>query len=58
VALIKKWTPLKQRSERSAVHYVSQLRGAGCVVESLGQLCGAEQCVLVDTVARSTGCEL
>jgi hypothetical protein len=31
---------------------------AGCAVESLGQLCGAEQCVLVDTAARSAGCEL
>jgi hypothetical protein len=31
---------------------------AGCAVESLGQLCGAEQFVLVDTAARSAGCEL
>jgi hypothetical protein len=31
---------------------------AGCAVESLGQLCGAEQCVLVDTAAHSAGCEL
>jgi hypothetical protein len=40
------------------VYSVGRLRGAGCAVESLGQLCGAEQCVLVDTAARSAGCEL
>jgi hypothetical protein len=33
-------------------------RGAGCVVESLAQLCGDEQCALVDTAERSAGCEL
>jgi hypothetical protein len=48
---------LKQCSE-SELCSVSRLRGAGCAVESLGQLCGAEQCVLVDTAARSAGCEL
>jgi hypothetical protein len=41
---------------RPVVHCVSLLRGAGCAVDSLGQLCGAEQCVLVDTAARSAGC--
>jgi hypothetical protein len=40
------------------VYSVSRFRGAGCAVESLGQLCGAEQRVLVDTAARSAGCEL
>jgi hypothetical protein len=40
------------------VYNVSWLHRAGCAVESLGQLCGAEQCVLVDTAARSAGCEL
>jgi hypothetical protein len=40
------------------VYSVGRLRGAGFAVESLGQLCGAEQCVLVDTAARSAGCEL
>lgn len=35
-----------------------QLHGAGCAVESLVQLCGAEQCVLVDTAERSAGCGL
>jgi hypothetical protein len=45
------------QSER-VVYSVSRLRGAGCTVESLGQLCGAQQCVLVDTAVRSPGCEL
>jgi hypothetical protein len=40
------------------VYSVSRLRRAGCTVESLGQLCGAEQCVLVDTAERTAGCEL
>jgi hypothetical protein len=55
---VKKRTPLNWRSESPVVYSVSRLRGAGCAVESLGQLCGAEQCVLVDTAARSAGCEL
>jgi hypothetical protein len=54
----KEMDSLKQCSESRVVYSVSRLRGAGCAVDSLGQLCGAEQCVLVDTAARSAGCKL